>query len=172
MQIKSLFCVECRRYRRFERARASLGWGCVLSLCTCGLVFPVVCLMVMAQAFGRYRCAACGREYEGPLNPIESVERRRWARAMAKIDDDDDDDDGPEVGPEPGRGLVVIDDVDRAAAVAPWLDRMRAEARRAWAGIVEGYRALPDWAAPIVWGCGAALPLCVGLAVLWVYRHR
>lgn len=55
---RRLYCETCKRHRRGERHLFSIPLGIMLSVCTCGIFFPVFLLTWIKPP--NYSCPTCG----------------------------------------------------------------------------------------------------------------
>lgn len=159
-----MYCANCEEDRLFAKSHFSDGIGCFLSLLFCP--FVVIWLLIMfGEALTPMRCQTCGSTYSGGrLRTAKSGPSR--TRGYRDEEEDEDDDavwvpTGP-TGPSHAgiifgalRGLIVkLPGAAKALIV------------QTWNGIVESYRALPEWATPIVWGLGISAPIVTLMFIL------
>lgn len=138
MQQLRLWCPACRDYRQMSREGAPHGWCALVTLMTCLLFVPIWALIAFFAGFGVYRCQFCGEHYAKRADPYYAWRRERRRRPLRAI----------------GAGLGWA-----AASAVAFARTLPGEAAAA-------YRTLPEWAVPIAWGLGGAVPFLIA-AFAW-----
>jgi hypothetical protein len=156
IQQDRLLCLDCGKPTLHSRPHFSGGIGCILTVLTGCIFLPIWVLILVVQSFQPMRCQTCGLTYSASA---ANAHMRRLARARAAAQPAK-----PTAPSEPPfdwdalRWTMFSACTATTAAIEGFCRMIARE-------IVRGYRSLPDWAAPIIWGLGFTSPIIIMVAV-------